>query len=146
MQHHAQAVGVRRDAVGDVDAVLVLPLALARRLLLGAAQAEEGGSCSTPLHRFCDSMSSIKNEIDKVMSGEFSSEDNPLRGSPHTSLEVSSDSWNHEYSRETAAYPKSWLKTNKFWPSVGRVDNTHGDRNLICSCLDVKAYSENNDG
>jgi len=96
------------------------------------------------IDRFCDSMSSIKNEIDKVKSGEFSNEDNPLRGSPHTSLEVSSDNWNHEYSRELAAYPKSWLKTNKFWPSVGRVDNTHGDRNLICSCLDVEAYSENN--
>ena len=95
------------------------------------------------IDRFCESMSSIKSEIDKVKSGEFSSEDNPLRGSPHTSLEVSSDNWSHEYSREVAAYPVQWLKTNKFWPSVGRVDNTHGDRNLICSCLDVNSYSEN---
>ena len=95
------------------------------------------------IDRFCESMSSIKSEIDKVKSGEFSSEDNPLRGSPHTSLEVSSDNWNHEYSREIAAYPVQRLKTNKFWPSVGRVDNTHGDRNLICSCLDVDSYSEN---
>ena len=95
------------------------------------------------IDRFCESMSSIKSEIDKVKSGEFSSEDNPLRGSPHTSLEVSSDIWNHEYSREIAAYPVQRLKTNKFWPSVGRVDNTHGDRNLICSCLDVDSYSEN---
>ena len=95
------------------------------------------------IDRFCESMSSIKSEIDKVKSGEFSSEDNPLRGSPHTSLEVSSDNWSHEYSREVAAYPVQWLKTNKFWPSVGRVDNTHGDRNLICSCLDVESYSEN---
>ncbi len=94
------------------------------------------------IDRFCESMSSIKKEIDKIRSGEFSSEDNPLRGSPHTSLEVSSDDWNHNYSREVAAYPKSWLRSNKFWPSVGRVDNTHGDRNLICSCLDVEAYSE----
>ncbi|OIR23398.1 MAG: glycine dehydrogenase (aminomethyl-transferring) [Marine Group III euryarchaeote CG-Epi3] len=94
------------------------------------------------IDRFCDSMSSIKNEIDRIVKGEFSSEDNPLLGSPHTSLEVTSDDWNHEYSREIAAYPKSWLKTNKFWPSVGRVDNTHGDRNLICSCLDVDSYSE----
>ena len=94
------------------------------------------------IDRFCESMSSIKNEIDKVKSGEFSGDDNPLKGSPHTSLEVSSDDWSHTYSREVAAYPKPWLKTNKFWPSVGRVDNTHGDRNLICSCLDVTAYSE----
>ena len=96
------------------------------------------------IDRFCESMSSIKSEIDKIKSGEFSNTDNPLRGSPHTSLEVSSDIWNHEYSREIAAYPKSWLRTNKFWPSVGRVDNTHGDRNLICSCLDVESYSEDN--
>ena len=96
------------------------------------------------IDRFCESMSSIKSEIDKIKSGEFSNVDNPLLGSPHTSLEVSSDIWNHEYSREIAAYPKSWLRTNKFWPSVGRVDNTHGDRNLICSCLDVKSYSEDN--
>ena len=95
------------------------------------------------IDRFCESMTSIKSEIDKVKSGEFSSEDNPLRGSPHTSLEVSSDDWSHEYSREVAAYPVQRLKTNKFWPSVGRVDNTHGDRNLICSCLDVDSYSEN---
>ena len=94
------------------------------------------------IDRFCESMSSIKNEIDKIKSGEYSGDDNPLKGSPHTSLEVSSDDWSHDYSRELAAYPKSWLKTNKFWPSVGRVDNTHGDRNLICSCLDVKSYSE----
>ena len=96
------------------------------------------------IDRFCESMCSIKSEIDKIKSGEFSNVDNPLRGSPHTSLELSSDNWNHEYSRETAAYPKSWLRTNKFWPSVGRVDNTHGDRNLICSCLDVNTYSEDN--
>ena len=94
------------------------------------------------IDRFCDSMSSIKSEIDKIIAGEFSNEDNPLRGSPHTSLEVTSDQWNHKYSREIAAYPKSRLRTNKFWPSVGRVDNTHGDRNLICSCLDVESYSE----
>jgi len=94
------------------------------------------------IDRFCESMSSIKNEIDKIITGEFSNDDNPLRGSPHTSLELTSDQWNHKYSREEAAYPKSWLKQNKFWPSVGRVDNTHGDRNLICSCLDVESYSE----
>ena len=87
-------------------------------------------------------MSSIKNEIDKIIEGDFSKQDNPLRGSPHTSLELTADNWNHKYSREEAAYPKSWLRENKFWPSVGRVDNTYGDRNLICSCLDVKTYSE----
>ena len=94
------------------------------------------------IDRFCDAMSSIKKEIDKIIGGDFSKEDNPLRGSPHTSLELTSDTWAHAYSREEAAYPKQWLKENKFWPSVGRVNNTHGDRNLICSCLNVESYSE----
>jgi len=96
------------------------------------------------IDRFCDAMSSIKSEIDKIIGGDFSKEDNPLKGSPHTSLELTLDAWSHDYSREEAAYPKKWLKENKFWPSVGRVNNTHGDRNLICSCLDVDSYSEEN--
>ena len=74
--------------------------------------------------------------------GVYEVHDNPLRGAPHTSLEVSSDNWPHSYTRQKAAYPVNWLKENKFWPSVGRVDNTYGDRNLICSCLDVESYSE----
>ena len=94
------------------------------------------------IDRFCESMLSIKSEIDRIIAGNLSKEDNPLKGAPHTSIELTSNVWNHNYSREEAAYPKKWLKDNKFWPSVGRVDNTHGDRNLICSCLDVDTYSE----
>ena len=94
------------------------------------------------LDRFCESMAAIRSEINDVLNGVFEGHDNPLRGAPHTSLEVSSDGWTHSYTRQKAAYPVNWLKENKFWPSVGRVDNTYGDRNLICSCLDVEAYSE----
>ena len=60
------------------------------------------------------------------------------------SIEIASDGWSHSYPRELAAYPIDYLKKHKFWPSVGRVDNTFGDRNLICSCLDVEAYMEDN--
>ena len=92
------------------------------------------------LDRFCDAMISIKSEIDSVTEPE----DNLLRGSPHTAIEIASEVWNHPYTREEAAYPSSFLKNHKFWPPVGRIDNTWGDRNLICSCPDVETYMENN--
>ena len=90
------------------------------------------------LDRFCDAMISIKSEIDSVTKPE----DSLLRGSPHTAIEIASEVWNHPYTREEAAYPSSFLKNHKFWPPVGRIDNTWGDRNLICSCPDVETYME----
>ena len=92
------------------------------------------------LDRFCDAMISIKSEIDSVTKPE----DSLLRGSPHTAIEIASEVWNHPYTREEAAYPSSFLKNHKFWPPVGRIDNTWGDRNLICSCPDVETYMEDN--
>jgi len=92
------------------------------------------------LDRFCDAMIAIKLEIDSVTEPESS----PLRGSPHTAFEIASDVWNHPYTREEAVYPSPFLKNHKFWPPVGRIDNTWGDRNLICSCPDVESYTEDN--
>ena len=92
------------------------------------------------LDRFCDAMIAIKLEIDSVTEPESS----PLRGSPHTAFEIASDVWNHPYTREEAVYPSPFLKNHKFWPPVGRIDNTWGDRNLICSCPDVESYAEDN--
>ena len=66
--------------------------------------------------------------------------DNPLTNAPHTAQFVSNDNWDHAYSRAQAAYPAKWLKEHKYWPSVGRVDNTHGDRNLVCSCPSMEDY------
>ncbi len=94
------------------------------------------------LDQFCDAMISIKLEIDKVRESGNSS-DNPLSGAPHTAIEIASNNWSHTYSRELAAYPIAYLKNHKFWPSVSRIDNTWGDRNLICSCLNVETYMEN---
>ena len=94
------------------------------------------------LDRFCDAMISIKREIDDVVSGKLKVDDNPLINAPHTAIAVMSDNWLHQYSRETAAYPASWLKEHKYWPSVGRVDNAFGDRNLVCTCPPIDAYSK----
>jgi glycine dehydrogenase len=93
------------------------------------------------LDRFCDAMISIKREIEDVVSGKFDSKDNPLINAPHTALAVMSDSWEHKYSRQIAAYPAPWLKEHKYWPSVRRVDNAFGDRNLVCTCPPIDAYT-----
>lgn len=94
------------------------------------------------LDRFCDAMISIKNEINEIASGISSKDDNVLKNSPHTAEDVISDEWNHGYAREKAAFPVDLVRQNKFWPSVGRVNNAYGDRNLVCSCLPIKAYEE----
>ena len=94
------------------------------------------------LDKFCDAMISIHGEIQAVIDGDADKEDNVLKNAPHTAEMVISDDWNHKYSREQAAYPVASLRDHKFWPSVGRIDNVHGDRNLVCSCTGMEAYSE----
>lgn len=94
------------------------------------------------LDRFCDSLISIHKEMEDVKSGKSDSENNVLKNAPHTAAEVTANNWDHPYSREEAAYPLSYLKDNKFWPAVARVNNTHGDRNLVCSCLPIESYEE----
>ena len=94
------------------------------------------------LDRFCDAMIAIKNEIDDVINGKMDAEDNPLKNAPHTAHAIASDEWNHPYSRQKAAYPAVYLKNHKYWPSVGRIDNAYGDRNLICTCPPVEVYKK----
>lgn len=94
------------------------------------------------LDRFCEAMLLIKKEIDEIANGMADKEDNVLKNAPHTAVEVTSDSWNHKYGREKAAFPASYVIAKKFWPSVARVNNTYGDRNLICACLPIEAYAE----
>ena len=86
------------------------------------------------LDRFIEAMISIKQECEAIKRGELNKDDNPLKNAPHTALEVTANEWNHSYTRESAAYPLNWIKENKFWPHVSRVDNGYGDRNLMCSC------------
>lgn len=94
------------------------------------------------LDRFCDAMISIREEIKEVEEGKVSDTDNLLKNAPHTAMEISSDEWNHPYSREKAVFPVNKLKNNKFWPSVGRINNAFGDRNLVCSCPPVSDYEK----
>jgi glycine dehydrogenase len=94
------------------------------------------------MDKFCDAMINIRKEIKMVQNEVFDKQDNPLKNAPHTNLELSSDSWIHKYTREQAAFPLSYLKANKFWPPVARVDNVHGDRNLVCSCPSLDSYRD----
>ena len=93
------------------------------------------------LDRYCDAMISIKEEINAIASGAMDKLDNPLKNAPHTAETLLADDWNHAYTRHQAAYPAPWLKEHKFWTSVGRIDNAFGDRNFVCSCLPIEAYS-----
>jgi len=94
------------------------------------------------LDRFCDAMVSIYHEIKSIELGKQDKLDNPLKNAPHTQHVICADEWNHAYSRQTAAFPLAFTRENKFWPSVGRVNNTYGDRNLICTCEPVSSYAE----
>ena len=90
------------------------------------------------LDRFCDAMITIHGELTAIEKGQLDKSDNPLKRAPHTAASVTSDEWNRPYSRQQAAFPAPWLKTHKFWPSVSRVDNVYGDRNIFCTCLPVQ--------
>jgi glycine dehydrogenase len=94
------------------------------------------------LDRFCDAMLSIRNEIRAIETGNSDKTDNPLKNAPHTQFIITANEWSHLYSREQAAYPLDFVRENKFWPSVSRVNNTYGDRNLVCTCEPVSAYAE----
>jgi glycine dehydrogenase len=94
------------------------------------------------LDRFCDAMLSIREEIRAIEDGKSERKGNMLKNAPHTQFTVVSNNWDKNYSREEAAYPLEFVRDNKFWPSVSRVNNTHGDRNLICTCEPVSAYME----
>lgn len=92
------------------------------------------------LDRFCDAMLSIMEEVRAIENGSADKKDNMLKNAPHTADMVTADTWEHAYSRQQAVYPLPYVKAAKFWPTVGRVNNTHGDRNLICACLPIEAY------
>ena len=94
------------------------------------------------LDRFCDVLLSIREEISEVELGKADPKDNVLKNAPHTIVSIVSGEWNHSYSREKAGFPSNWTKNQKFWPSVGRVNNAYGDRNLVCSCNPIEDYIE----
>ena len=96
------------------------------------------------LDRFCDALIAIREEVRAIENGTADREDNMLKHAPHTMRAVVSDHWEHKYGREEAAFPASWTRARKFWPTVGRVESAYGDRHLVCSCLPTDAYAEDN--
>jgi len=92
------------------------------------------------LDRFIDALNAIYQEIQDIVAGTSDQSDNPLKNAPHTAGSVTADEWGHAYSRQQAAFPLSWLKENKYWPPVGRIDDAFGDRNLVCTCASIETY------
>ena len=111
---------------------------VAGTLMIEPTESESKGE----LDRFCDALIAIREEIREIEEGMADREDNVLKNAPHTAAMVVSDEWNRSYSRVKAAYPAPWLRARKFWPSVGRVNNAVGDRNLVCACMPIDAYAE----
>jgi len=94
------------------------------------------------LDRFCDAMVSIRSEIQEVELGLADAEQNVLKNAPHTAALVTADAWDLPYGRQKAAFPAPWTHAHKFWPSVRRINDAYGDRNLICACPPMEAYAE----
>ena len=94
------------------------------------------------LDRFCEAMITIRKEIKEIEDGKFDKTNNVIKNAPHTCKLVVADNWAKPYSRQKAAYPLAWVRDNKFWPSVAKVDSAYGDRNLVCSCAPIEAYME----
>jgi len=110
---------------------------VAGTLMVEPTESEDKGE----LDRFCDAMIQIRREIEAVVSGKADQRDNVLKNAPHTAEAIAAAEWSHPYSREAAAYPLPFVRLTKFWPSVGRIDNPYGDRNLFCSCPPVEAFA-----
>ncbi len=93
------------------------------------------------LDRFCSAMIAIRGEIEEVITGRVDKKDNILKHAPHTAKTVVANDWSRPYTREQAVFPLPYVRDNKFWPSVARVDNVYGDKNLICSCPPISSYA-----
>jgi glycine dehydrogenase len=92
------------------------------------------------LDRFCDALIAIRQEIREIEQGQLDRQDNPLKNAPHTAAAVTAAEWRHAYSRERAAFPAPWTREHKFWPPIARVNDVHGDRNLVCACPPIDSY------
>ena len=115
-----------------------LSFPVAGTIMIEPTESESKGE----LDRFCDALINIYEEIKEIENGNADKKDNVLKNAPHTLTVITADEWKHSYSRSKAAYPIEYLKQNKFWASVSRVNNTYGDRNLVCTCEPVESYVE----
>jgi glycine dehydrogenase len=107
-------------------------------VMIEPTESEDKGE----LDRFCDAMIAIRNEIREIEEGQADKKDNVLKRAPHTMANICGNDWDRPYSREKAAFPEDRIWSNKFWPSIARVNNTYGDRNLVCTCEPVSSYAE----
>ena len=110
---------------------------VAGTIMIEPTESEDKGE----LDRFCDALIGIYNEIKAIERGDFDKLDNPLKNAPHTQKVICAEEWNHAYTRQVAGFPLPYVQENKFWPTVARVNNTHGDRNLVCTCEPVASYA-----
>ena len=115
-----------------------LSFPVAGTIMIEPTESEDKGE----LDRFCDALLAIRAEIKAIEDGVSNKLDNPLKNAPHTQLVICADEWNYSYTRQQAAYPLPYVSANKFWPSVSRVNNTYGDRNLVCTCEPIESYQE----
>ena len=115
-----------------------LSFPVAGTLMIEPTESED----KAELDRFCDALLCIREEIEAVVTGTVDAKNNVLKHAPHTQFVVTADEWTRPYSRQTAAYPLPWVRANKFWPSVSRVNNTAGDRNLVCTCEPIESYMQ----
>ncbi len=109
---------------------------VAGTMMIEPTESESKGE----LDRFCDAMISIHREIKEIADGKLDRKDNLLKNAPHTARQIAAGDWKHPYTREQAAYPAPWTRDFKFWPSVARIDNVYGDRNLFCSCPPIEDF------
>lgn len=115
-----------------------LSFPVAGTIMIEPTESEDKGE----LDRFCDALLAIRAEIKAIEDGVSNKLDNPLKNAPHTQLVICANEWNYSYTRQQAAYPLPYVSANKFWPSVSRVNNTYGDRNLVCTCEPIESYQE----
>ncbi|NTV09905.1 MAG: glycine dehydrogenase (aminomethyl-transferring), partial [Zoogloea sp.] len=106
-------------------------------IMVEPTESEDKGE----LDRFIEAMIAIRAEIRQIENGTWTAEDNPLKNAPHTQADVIGGEWNRAYTQKQAVFPLGWVAGNKFWPSVNRIDDVYGDRNLFCSCAPMEDYA-----
>ncbi len=116
-----------------------LSFPVAGTLMIEPTESED----KAELDRFCDALLLIRQEIEEVITGKADAKNNVLKSAPHTLSVLMTEDWTRPYTREKAAFPLAWVKAQKFWPTVSRVNNTHGDRHLVCTCEPTESYMSN---
>jgi len=137
-EHHIEAEDIAKRLMDYGFHAPTMSFPVAGTLMIEPTESED----LAELDRFCEAMIAIREEIQDVIDGKVDAEDNVLKHAPHTLAVLTADEWTRPYSRQKAAFALDWVKDNKFWPSVNRVNNTHGDRNLICTCEPIESYME----